>query len=120
MKKGFTLIELLVVIGVMAVIAAGVIATINPQQKILQARDAQSQSGVGQLAGALQSAAAVSQTGVYPASLAELVTAGELTVLPAAPTGSSWNATGLGTAGPVCVSAAMQATRNTAVGTLWC
>ncbi|KKU96569.1 MAG: hypothetical protein UY28_C0032G0011 [Candidatus Amesbacteria bacterium GW2011_GWB1_48_13] len=35
-KKGFTLIELLVVIGVLAVIAAGVVALINPQDKIAQ------------------------------------------------------------------------------------
>ncbi|KKU96571.1 MAG: hypothetical protein UY28_C0032G0013 [Candidatus Amesbacteria bacterium GW2011_GWB1_48_13] len=33
-KRGFTLIELLVVIGVLAVIAAGVVALINPQDKI--------------------------------------------------------------------------------------
>lgn len=119
MKKGFTLIELLVVIGVMAVIAAGVIATINPQQKILQARDSQGQSGVGQLATGLQSRAAVNN-GLYPSAgipdngLTALVTDGELTVLPAAPQGAAGGWVYSVNAGQTnaCVSVAMQATRN--------
>jgi prepilin-type N-terminal cleavage/methylation domain-containing protein len=125
-NEGFTLIELLVVIGVMAVIAAGVIATINPAQKLAQARDAQIQSAVGQVAGALQAAAAVSTTGFYPAALADLTTAAsaELTSLPALPTGCTvgscvYTYTGGGTAA-VSLSVPMQATRNITSGVLWC
>lgn len=112
-KKGFTLIELLVVIGIMAVIAAGVIATINPQQKLLQARDSTGQSGIGQLATALQSWAAVNNGG-YPTAgqgLAQLVTDGELTAQPVAPQGGGvWQYSSTGT--NACVSVGMQATRN--------
>ncbi|KKU64644.1 MAG: hypothetical protein UX86_C0006G0012 [Candidatus Amesbacteria bacterium GW2011_GWC1_47_15] len=54
-KKGFTLIELLVVIGVLAVIAAGVVALINPQDKIAQANDSKVINDIGQYATALQS-----------------------------------------------------------------
>jgi prepilin-type N-terminal cleavage/methylation domain-containing protein len=124
MKKAFTLIELLVVIGVMAVIAAGVIATINPQQKILQARDSQAQSGVGQLATALQSWAAVN-TGTYPTAaqgLGQLVTDGELTVQPTAPLGSGgWVYAPAGGPPPntACVCVNVQAARNIAQGAMW-
>lgn len=66
--KGFTLIELLVVIGVLAVVAAGVVALINPQDKLLQAGDSKVQSDIGQVATALQSYAAQNATGSYPAT----------------------------------------------------
>lgn len=119
-KKAFTLIELLVVIGIMAVIAAGVIATINPQEKIRQGRDATTQSAVSQVAGALQAFVAVTTDGIYPANLNTLITSGELTVLPTLPTGAgAFVTSGLGTVGPVCVSATLQSARYAAVPR-WC
>jgi hypothetical protein len=108
----------LVVIGVMAVIAAGVIAAINPQQKLLAARDANSQNAVGQVASALQAFAAQSADGLYPAALAGLVP-NELVALPALPTGAAYTYTGGGTTA-VSVSVPMQATKNTALGVVWC
>lgn len=120
MKKGFTLIELLVVIGVMAVIAAGVIATINPQQKRLQAMDANSQSAVGQVASALQAsmATATAAVPVYPAALANLVP-DELAALPQLQGGATYNYVGGGTA-TACVGVNMQAAKNIAQGVTWC
>ena len=96
MKKGFTLIELLVVIGIMAVIAAGVVALIDPLEKTRQANDANVQNAIGQLATAMQSSAAQTTDGTYPVALAALVTTGELTALPVLPSGYSYNYTGAG------------------------
>lgn len=118
-QKAFTLIELMIVIGIMAVIAAGVVATINPQQKILQARDSTSQSAVGQVATALQSSAALDSQGFYPVQLNDLLTSAELTALPALPTGAAFTYQGGGT-GAVSLSVPMQATRNITQGALWC
>jgi prepilin-type N-terminal cleavage/methylation domain-containing protein len=105
-KKGFTLIELLVVIGIMAVLAAGVVALINPLEKTRQANDANVQNGVGQVATSLQSYAAQQTTGIYPTTaqgLAHLVTTGELTALPA---GVAFNYAGVGTTAVVSASLA--------------
>lgn len=88
--SAFTLVELLIVIAVMGVLAGAVLVSINPQEKIYAANDARVQSDVGQLVGALQAFAANNATGIYPTTaqgLAQLVTSGELTVLPAAPSG---------------------------------
>lgn len=99
-KKGFTLIELLVVIGVLAVIAAGVVALINPQDKLMQANDAKVQNDIGQVATALQSYAAQNATGAYPATgWAAMSTAlgsgvggsGELVTVPVASTGVTYS-----------------------------
>ncbi|OGD09875.1 hypothetical protein A2395_01325 [Candidatus Amesbacteria bacterium RIFOXYB1_FULL_47_9] len=90
-KKGFTLIELLVVIGVLAVIAAGVVALINPQDKIAQANDSKVINDIGQYATALQSYSA-QNNGLYPDTdyvgmKAVVQSTGELTAAPDAPTG---------------------------------
>jgi type IV pilus assembly protein PilA len=45
-KKGFTLIELLIVIGIIAILAAGVIVVINPGRQFAQARDASRESHI--------------------------------------------------------------------------
>jgi prepilin-type N-terminal cleavage/methylation domain-containing protein len=126
MKKGFTLIELLVVIGVMAVIAAGVVATINPQQKLLQARDSQSQNGVGQVAGALQAFAAAEAQGRYPLAgswQTDLVPT-ELQALPALPScgagACAFTYQVNAARDAASLSVPMQATKNTTIGALWC
>ena len=96
-RKGFTLIELLVVIGVLAVIASGVVALIDPVDKIAQANDSKVQNDLGQIATALQSYAAQNLTGAYPVTgWAAMSTAigptgsGELVVIPTAATGVTY------------------------------
>ena len=86
LKKGFTLIELLVVIGVLAVIAAGVVSLINPQDKLNAANDAKVQSDFGEIGTASQAYAAT-HGGFYEAALGDLVTSGDLASVPTAPTG---------------------------------
>lgn len=130
LKKAFTLIELLVVIGIMAVIAAGVIATINPQQKLFQARDAQTQNAIGQVATALQSYAAQDANGLYPTAAAMnignagsvLITSGELTAFPALATAATWNYGVNGGQTAVSVYVNLQATKNLVggVASYWC
>lgn len=97
MRKAFTLIELLVTIAVLAVIAAGVIALIDPRDKVLQAADAKVQNDIGQLATALQSYAVQNVNNWYPlltdnplnfGTTGVLVTTGEMTTVPAPPTQS--------------------------------
>lgn len=109
-KKGFTLIELLVVIGVLAVIAAGVVSLINPQDKIRQANDAKIQSDIGQLATGIQSYAAQQPSGTYPVNLNALLTSGELKSVPLTPAGGAYGYTPLpagclGTAASPCTDA---------------
>lgn len=123
-KKGFTLIELLVVIGVLAVIASGVVALINPQDKIRQANDSKVQNDVGQIATALQSAAAQSPTGIYPASYAAFQGSGELVTVPTQPGGAQYTITGWGTAtARVCgnlTSLKYTAATPATTGWAWC
>lgn len=81
-RKGFTLVELLIVMGIMAVLAAGIIVTINPADKIKAANDAATQNNVGQSATAAQAFAARNGGG-YPVSVTNLVDNGDLTMAPA-------------------------------------
>jgi prepilin-type N-terminal cleavage/methylation domain-containing protein len=72
-QKGFTLIELLVVIAVLGVLAAVLVAAINPMAKINSAKDAAVRSAIGQLANAI-SAYYTGQSGAtYPLTLAAMV-----------------------------------------------
>lgn len=88
-RRGFTLVELLVVMGVLAVLASGLIIALNPLDKINAANDTKVQSDISQIAGALASYAAA-KNGYYPTQAlgtGALVTNGDLTVVPLAPTG---------------------------------
>ncbi len=53
-SKGFTLIELLVVIGIIAILAAIVIVSINPAKRFQDARQSQRQANVESILNAIQ------------------------------------------------------------------
>lgn len=65
--KGFTLIELIVVIAIVGVLAAGLIALINPITQLQKSRDAQRKSDIKQIQAALEFYRA--QNGYYPTTL---------------------------------------------------
>jgi prepilin-type N-terminal cleavage/methylation domain-containing protein len=54
LQRGFTLIELLVVIGILGVLAAALIATIDPFEQIKKAQDSSEQSIAKESLGAIQ------------------------------------------------------------------
>lgn len=81
--QGFTLIELLVVLAVLAVVVGAVVAAINPAQQIRRANDGRVKNDVGSLATAAQSFFVIYQS--YPNSPSLLVSRGELSKLPSAP-----------------------------------
>ena len=52
-KKGFTLIELLVVIGILGILAAGLLAAIDPLEQLKKGRDTQKRSITVELTNAI-------------------------------------------------------------------
>jgi prepilin-type N-terminal cleavage/methylation domain-containing protein len=120
-RKGFTLIELLIVIAILGVMAAAVLAAINPITKINQAKDSNIKSDVSAISNAMQAY----YTGIagggtnpsYPAALSSLAP-NELKVAPAA-------AYLLATApasctSATCTSAAVYATLASDTTKVWC
>lgn len=101
-QKGFTLIELLVVIAVIGVLAAIVIAAVNPIEQLARGRDASRKAGVVQLGKALQNyytqkglwpRATESAAGALDAWYQVLVSSGETQSIPTAPTGVATSCT---------------------------
>lgn len=64
-KAGFTLVELLIVIAVIGVLAAGLVAILDPLAQIKKARDTGRKSALKQLQSALEQY--YNDNGVYPA-----------------------------------------------------
>lgn len=85
-SKGFTLIELLIVIAILGVLAAGTLVAIDPVDKVNSANDSRVQNDVGILGRASESYAA-SHNGIYPFSTANLLSSGEVKIIPTAPSG---------------------------------
>ena len=83
---GFTLIELLVVITILGILAAGTLTAIDPIDKIYSANDSKVKTDVSG-AGRAAEAYAIAHNGFYPATLQDLVTAGDLKSVPVAPSG---------------------------------
>lgn len=67
-KRAFTLVELLVVMGVLAILAAGLIAVINPADRVNLANDTKAAADLNQIVGGLQAYAA-NNGGLYPTTL---------------------------------------------------
>ncbi len=68
-NKGFTLIEILVVIGIIAILAAIVIVSINPAKRFQDARNSQRLANVEAILGAVQQAI-VDNKGILPTACA--------------------------------------------------
>lgn len=81
---GFTLVELLLVIAIVGILAAAIIAAIDPVPKINLARDSTLKSDMGQIANAIASYYTGNNAKTYPLTLAELIKPGvdELKSLP--------------------------------------
>jgi len=61
-QKSFTLIELLIVIGILAILVAAIVVTLNPAQLLAQARDSKRQQDLSALNQALNTIYALDQT----------------------------------------------------------
>ncbi|MFA6495346.1 MAG: type II secretion system protein, partial [Candidatus Paceibacterota bacterium] len=60
-QKSFTLIELLIVIGILAVLVAAIVITLNPAQLLAQARDSKRQQDLSALNQALNTITTLDQ-----------------------------------------------------------
>lgn len=83
-EKGFTLIELLVVIAVLGVLAAAIIAAIDPVEKIRQANDSRVKGDINTIAKALE-IYATTHNGAYPPTTDALVAGSDLKAWPKPP-----------------------------------
>jgi general secretion pathway protein G len=82
--KGFTLIELLVVIGILGILAAALLATINPVAQLQKSNDARRKSDLESMQRALE--LYYNDNGKYPASSGTTMYINNAVV----PWGSSW------------------------------
>lgn len=116
-QKGFTLVELLIVIAILGILGAGVLVAIDPVDKINSANDAKVQNGVGSIASASEAYAAA-HNGSYQATAAELVTYGELKVLPAEPGGTAYIYAATTSTGTACTTPLENCAIFTVTGTI--
>ena len=66
-KKGFTLIELIIAITILAILAVGLIAALDPVEQLTKARDTTVRDNIDTIAGALERYYAVNET--YPTGI---------------------------------------------------
>lgn len=87
-NKGFTLMELLIVIGVLGILAAGLLAAIDPFEQLKKARDSNYRSGAIELLQSFQRY--YSNHGYFPwrASGTECATQNQATLAPTTPVSS--------------------------------
>jgi len=114
--KGFTLIELLIVIAVLGVLAAAVLAALNPIEQINRGKDAGRISSVGQLGHAMQSYFTSQTLSAYPAVSATWQTtlkgAGELQNVITAPVAGAGNCLAANNQNNFCYAPATITTAN--------
>jgi prepilin-type N-terminal cleavage/methylation domain-containing protein len=121
LQKGFTLIELLIVIGIIAILAAVVLVGIDPVDKVNNANDSKVQRDISAIANAME-AYAVNNNGSYvpgtgSTALTNLVTAGELKVVPSAPGGyATYSVTGGATG---VVAGQLKSKKYSSAGKTW-
>lgn len=118
-QKGFTLIELLIVIAILGILAAGILVSVDPVDKISAANDAKVQNDVSAIGRAAE-AYSTQQSSSYTLTLAELVTYGELKRVPVPPTayGTSYTYTAVDKDGSTCTTAAKTCTSITVTSPL--
>lgn len=91
-SSGFTLIELLVVIAIIGLLASIILASLSTAQR--KGRDARRVQDIQDIVEALQLYS--SKNGHYPATLAGLVSDGDMSSVPTDPSGNSYAYTGYG------------------------
>lgn len=91
LKRGFTLIELLIVIAIIGVLAAVMLATIDPIDKIRAGNDSKVQQDITMIGKAAEAYAAANNgtypTGTFTAVTGLLIGSGDLRSAPSAPGG---------------------------------
>lgn len=96
-QKAFTLIELLIVIAVLGILAAAIITAINPVKRINEAKDSNVKSDMSQIVNGLQAYFVSQNPPVYPGTLADLQTSGDLKTVPKQQAGNKGCVTAAGT-----------------------
>lgn len=81
-RDGFTLLELLIVMAIIAILATIALVAVNPREQIAQSKDTDRKNSVTQMGYALESYFTTKNSYPSPTSLASLIDAREIPVLP--------------------------------------